>query len=85
METFARSAGVARARSEVEEHHRRTAAQLEVALESRVLVEQAKGFLSAVRDIDPGEAFEQIRSYARSHRLKAQEVARAVVERRLLP
>ena len=43
-------------------------AQLERALESRVLIEQAKGMLAERWDTSPAEAFELLRSAARSHR-----------------
>lgn len=89
VEAFAHAAGVALAlddaRSEVELQHRRTVAQLDRALESRVVIEQAKGFIAAVRGIGADEAFEQIRRYARSHSIKAQDVAREVMSRELLP
>lgn len=60
----------------------RRARQLETALQSRVLIEQAKAFVAADLDLDLAEAFELIRSHARSQRLPLREVAAAVVERR---
>ena len=41
--------------------------QLEVALESRVVIEQAKGIVAERSHISVDEAFEQIRSFARAH------------------
>jgi GAF domain-containing protein len=53
--------------------------QLQTALHSRVLVEQAKGALAARNDISVGDAFIRLRTYARSHQLSLTEVAAAVV------
>lgn len=89
VETFAHSAGVALAlddaRSECERQQRHTNAQLEYALQNRVVIEQAKGFIAAVRGIPPEEAYEQLRRYARSHSVKARDVGWAVVHRELMP
>lgn len=57
--------------------------QLNTALQSRVVIEQAKGFLAGRHDIKPDAAFERLRSYARSHHLVVREVARRVVDREL--
>jgi PAS domain S-box-containing protein len=88
-ERFAARAGFVlaqgRARAEAEHHQRQTAEQLEHALQSRILIEQAKGFVAATRAIDPPEAFERIRSYARNHNLRINDVAAGIVERTLLP
>lgn len=54
--------------------------QLQVALDSRVLVEQAKGVLSERADISIGEAFARMRSHARSTRTTLTSVARAVID-----
>lgn len=53
---------------------------LQRALSSRVIVEQAKGYVAARRAITPTAAFELIRRYARDHRVKVQVVARGVIE-----
>ena len=57
--------------------------QLQGALDSRVVIEQAKGFIAARCDVQPAEAFELLRRHARGHGRKLREVAAAVVERRL--
>jgi PAS domain S-box-containing protein len=57
--------------------------QLRTALESRVLIEQAKGFLAARHGVTPAEGFEALRRHARSNHLVLQEAARRVVERQL--
>ena len=54
--------------------------QLEEALESRIVIEQAKGVLAERLAISVGEAFDILRYAARSHRTKLREVARKVVE-----
>ncbi|NDZ77554.1 ANTAR domain-containing protein [Streptomyces sp. SID10853] len=62
---------------------RETAGQLSRALDSRVVIEQAKGMLAEQLRTGTGEAFDVLRGHARSHRLKVAEVARAVVDREL--
>jgi len=62
---------------------RALADQLGRALSSRIVIEQAKGILAAALSISVGEAFELLRSHARSHRRRLTDVARDVVERRL--
>lgn len=53
--------------------------QLQVALHSRVLIEQAKGMLAARAGIPIGEAFTRMRAHARRHGLTLTSVAEAVV------
>lgn len=53
--------------------------QLQNALDSRVVIEQAKGVLAERRSIDVGTAFEVLRSHARRTRQSLTTVARAVV------
>ncbi|HEX6351465.1 GAF and ANTAR domain-containing protein [Actinophytocola sp.] len=54
--------------------------QLESALRSRVVIEQAKGILAERHDLPMNSAFETMRSFARNSRRRLDEVARAVVE-----
>jgi hypothetical protein len=54
--------------------------QLEVALQSRIIIEQAKGVISEREGIDPHEAFERLRQYARSGNLKLLETAQRIVD-----
>jgi AmiR/NasT family two-component response regulator len=56
-------------------------AQLEHALQSRVVIEQAKGMLAERFQLGLGDAFEVLRRAARSNGLKAHAVARTIVER----
>lgn len=53
--------------------------QLQHALDSRVVIEQAKGVLVAKRRISPDQAFERIRRHARNHNATVAAVADAVV------
>ncbi|MFG2793054.1 ANTAR domain-containing protein [Streptomyces sp. NPDC048419] len=62
---------------------RALAGQLEHALTSRIIIEQAKGTLAARHSISVEEAFRILRSHARSHRRRLTEVASEVVGRRL--
>lgn len=54
-------------------------AQLRRALESRVVIEQAKGVLAEAHGTDVVAAFERIRSHARQHNVRVAEVARGIV------
>jgi ANTAR domain-containing protein len=53
-------------------------AQLEHALQSRVAIEQAKGVVAERYGLDLEEAFQLIRRAARTHRMKLQELVRAI-------
>lgn len=66
-----------------DEQRERISRQLQGALDSRVLIEQAKGFVAASCDISPAEAFELVRSYARGNGRKLREVAAEIVDRRI--
>jgi len=57
--------------------------QLQRVLSSRILVEQAKGVLSATGGIDVEAAFLLIREYARANNLTLRAVAEGVTERTL--
>jgi GAF domain-containing protein len=54
--------------------------QLQFALNSRVVIEQAKGAVARTLNIGVDEAFEVIRGYARTNRRRLTEVARETVE-----
>jgi transcriptional regulator with GAF, ATPase, and Fis domain len=53
--------------------------QLQGALNSRVVIEQAKGALAQIRGISVDEAFELMRSFARRNGRRLSQVAQAVV------
>lgn len=55
-------------------------AQLTKALDRRITVEQAKGYLRAVGRIDAATAWEVLRRHARSNQTKAEEVARQLLD-----
>ena len=57
--------------------------QLNFALNSRVLIEQAKGVVSERASIDMQEAFSRLRNYARNHNLRLVDVAEQVIYRTL--
>ena len=57
--------------------------QLQTALTSRVLVEQAKGVLAQKGNLDMDRSFAVLRRYARDHNLRLTDVARAVTAREL--
>ncbi|WP_314410885.1 GAF and ANTAR domain-containing protein [Streptomyces kroppenstedtii] len=53
--------------------------QLQNALNSRVVIEQAKGILAERLDCDLQEAFEQLRGHARANRMKLTDLAALTV------
>ncbi len=57
--------------------------QLQTALTSRIVLEQAKGVLAQQGSIEMDEAFAVMRRFARNHNLRLTAVAEAVVARRL--
>jgi len=61
------------------ERAERVREQLEQALESRVVIEQAKGMVAADQGIGVDEAFKRVRAYARARHVSIHEVAAAVV------
>jgi GAF domain-containing protein len=68
--------------SELEEH-RNVNAQLQHALDGRVIIEQAKGFLSAEKGITLRDAFELMRRHARSNNMTVRDTAAAVLDKGL--
>ncbi len=54
-------------------------AQLQGALTSRVIIEQAKGAIAQVRGCSVDEAFDLLRAHCRNNNLKLSAVARAIV------
>ena len=71
--------GLAQARAVRASNER--ADQLEGALATRAVIEQAKGVLLAQGYPDPDAAFEALRGHARTHRKRLDEVAHDVVRR----
>ena len=58
---------------------RETAEQLQQALQSRILIEQAKGMLAGEKGISVDDAFRLLRAHARSHHASLHSVSHAVV------
>lgn len=59
------------------------AQQLQTALDSRAIIEQAKGVVAARHDIPVEEAFDRIRRHARSNQRKLKDVAAEIVRQEL--
>jgi GAF domain/ANTAR domain len=57
--------------------------QLQTALTGRNVIEQAKGFLTQLGDIDMDQSFAVMRRYARDHNERLTDVAQRVVSREL--
>lgn len=53
--------------------------QLQGALNSRVVIEQAKGIIAQSRGVSPDEAFHLIRAYARNNHRRLSDIATTVV------
>jgi ANTAR domain len=60
-------------------------AQLETALRSRIVIEQAKGILAARLGLEPEECFQILRREARSRRTNLHELAEQVIRSRSVP
>ena len=63
------------------EQQSRLAAQLQLALNTRAVIEQAKGVLVAQHGLSPHEAYRQLRDQARSERRKLAAVSADVVRK----
>ena len=60
-------------------------ANLQRALDSRIVIEQAKGTLAERFDVDVDEAFRLLRLAARSNRIRLRDLATRVVASRMTP
>lgn len=69
--------GILQERSVHDAEHR--AEQLQHALDSRILIEQAKGVLAARRNLSVSESFTALRRHARDNSLKLRDVCRRVI------
>ena len=59
--------------------------QLTTALNSRVVIEQAKGIVAERANVPMEQAFAQLRFHARNHNLRLDDVARSVIDGTLEP
>ncbi|AHH98761.1 GAF and ANTAR domain-containing protein [Kutzneria viridogrisea] len=59
--------------------------QLQTALNSRIIIEQAKGVLAYAGDLEMEQAFETLRRYARHQGIRLSEVAHRLVTGGILP
>ena len=66
------------------DHAVRAQSQLQQALDSRVAIEQAKGFIAHTHGVDLDTAFALLRRHARSHRMLLRDVAQGVTERTIV-
>jgi GAF domain-containing protein len=57
--------------------------QLSFALNSRIVIEQAKGVLAERRDLEMEQAFALLRNHARNHNLRLADVAQHVIDHTL--
>jgi hypothetical protein len=76
-------ASVALVQDRVTSDQRTVNEQLQTALDSRIVLEQAKGVLAQQGSLQMDAAFEVLRRFARDHNLSLTAVAEAVVTRRL--
>jgi len=60
-------------------------AQLEAALDSRIVIEQAKGIVAERNQVDVDVAFQQIRRFARNHNRLLSNTAREIIAGALTP
>jgi GAF domain-containing protein len=59
--------------------------QLSKALDSRIIIEQAKGMVSQATSCDVDQAFNRLRAHARNHNARLTAVANAIVDGTILP
>ena len=62
-----------------------SAEHLDVALRSRVVIEQAKGIIAESLGLGMGDAFDRLRAHARNNNRKLAAVARDVIDRSMRP
>ncbi|GAA2436622.1 GAF and ANTAR domain-containing protein [Streptomyces mauvecolor] len=83
--SLADAATVALVRERELARSRTLSAQLEHALTSRIVIEQAKGILATRMGLPMDTVFDLLRRYTRSRHLRIAEVARDVIEGRPIP
>ncbi|WP_328291399.1 GAF and ANTAR domain-containing protein [Kineococcus sp. NBC_00420] len=78
-QAFADIATIALLQQQAIDNAEAVSAHLQHALESRVIIEQAKGIIATQQRIPVSDAFTVIRDHARSRNVKLSEVTRAIV------
>lgn len=82
---IADAAGIGLVHRRLYDHHEQVTDQLRHALDSRVVIEQAKGLLAERRNVPVTAAFDLLRAHARDHNTKIGDVAARVVDGTLDP
>jgi GAF domain-containing protein len=77
---FGAQAAVAIANAQVYDASRRLTDQLEEAMRSRAVIEQAKGILMAERGCDPELAFDLLRAASQRENVKLRDIAQRLVD-----
>ena len=85
LEVVARTAAFVVVRQRDQRRHALASEQLQRALDSRVLIEQAKGAIAARLGTSPDRAFELLRGYARRENLTLAEVSSQAIRNTLSP
>ena len=78
--TLADAAGAGIVLSDELRRQERSIAQLQAALTSRIVIEQAKGILAERWKVAPDEAFDRLRKHARSNQVRLPDLAQAIIE-----
>lgn len=79
-EAFATEASVAVANAEIYHQARVLAEQLQEAMDSRAVIEQAKGVLMAGQGCPPEQAFELLRAASQRENVKIRDIAKRIVD-----
>ncbi len=82
-QSFASMATLSLLQRRTERSHAQVRDQLQQALDSRVLIEQAKGYVARSLNESPDEAFQRLRRHARSRSMRLTAVAADVLADRL--
>jgi GAF domain-containing protein len=77
---FADLAAISIIQHRTADEHQRINEQLSCALNSRIVIEQAKGIIAERAGVGLSEAFDRLRAYARQHNRRLTEVALAAVD-----
>ncbi|MBZ4020306.1 hypothetical protein CCS38_32175 [Streptomyces purpurogeneiscleroticus] len=84
-QALADTAAIALSTHQTVAHQKILVDQLQRAFDTRLIIEQAKGFLAGHLDTNSDTAFTILRSYARSHRVRIHDLAREIMRTRTWP